>query len=133
MDNYHHQQPHLYKPIPLLFNNPTASSVAAATFNTHHYNQNNSHLIVNHHSSHQHHHHHAVINMMNAATVNQQQQSPQPVFISFAGSDISMDSKVYLLYDIPMVLLARRFNTITSNEFNKINEKLKISVCGFIY
>lgn len=44
-------------------------------------------------------------------------------FVSFAGTDINLDSKVYLLYDMPTCFLARRFNDV-----NKLHEKFKIMV-----
>ncbi len=43
-------------------------------------------------------------------------------FIAVSGSDIDLDAKVYLLYEIPLSLLARRFNCFTNGKNdNKLN------------
>jgi len=53
-------------------------------------------------------------------------QHQQQNFVTIAGSDINQDAQVYLLYEIPITLLAKRFND------NKC-EKLSIAVKRFFF
>jgi len=43
--------------------------------------------------------------------------------VTVAGSDINLDAQVYLLYEMPTSLLARRFNYDKSESFYKIQVK----------
>ena len=43
--------------------------------------------------------------------------------VTVAGSDINLDAQVYLLYEMPTSLLARRFNYEKSESFYKIQVK----------
>lgn len=47
-------------------------------------------------------------------------------FVTSAGSDINMDAQVYLLYEVPVVLLARRF-------LYKKNDHVQIMVSQFFF
>jgi hypothetical protein len=44
--------------------------------------------------------------------------------VTVAGSDINLDAQVYLLYEMPTSLLARRFNYEKCENFYKIQVKL---------
>ena len=51
-------------------------------------------------------------------------------FVSTAGCDISIDAQVYLLYEMSIALLARRFNRTCEPDFNIDN--FKLLVCSFL-
>ena len=50
-------------------------------------------------------------------------------FVSTAGCDISIDAQVYLLYEMSITLLAKRFNRACEPNFNMDN--FKLLVCLF--
>ncbi len=54
-------------------------------------------------------------------------------FIAVAGTDIDLDSKVYLLYEIPISLLARRFNCFTGKNDNKLNILVSWNILVYFY
>jgi hypothetical protein len=90
----------LYRPIPLNFLNSYFQS-----------------LLNSHHSNH----------------FNQQQQQQQNVgnllgnFVSVAGADINTNSQVFLLYEIPTYLLARRFMPVVSSVPHEAKFKIMVS------
>lgn len=149
--NHRHPSQFLHKPIPLLLNTspalsstslqPSTSSSLMENFLASTTTNSPSSLITGHlNSQHQQQlafdwHQHltaaataaaaAAMAAASSATVGSSGSSSN-CYAAFAGSDINADSKVYLLYEMPMALLAKRFYDST-----KITDKHKIMVSFF--
>lgn len=120
MDNFHAHQAHpfLHKPIPLLLNTSTSPTSAPVSNPA---NTLNTQLTLNWHQQLS----AVAAAAAAAAAVASSSTAHSSSFIAFAGSEINVDSKVYLLYDVPMALLAKRFH-----DLDKIDDKIRILV-GF--
>lgn len=113
----HHQK--LFRPTPILKNCSNFSKSAYLSNEEITHNQSNSQIGLNWHQ----------LTVASAASVDLERfnsTSYSNCFISFAGSEISSESKVYLLYEMSTALLARRFHDVS-----KIKDDSKILVSFF--
>lgn len=108
----------LFKPIPILKNCSNFSKSVYLSNEEITTNQIDSQLVLNWHQ----------LAAAAAATDLERSNSTSysNCYISFAGSEISSESKVYLLYEMSTALLARRFHDVS-----KIKDDSKILVCFF--